>query len=110
MLKLQDLPDDYEPPVVSVRAQGQKKVLIEGPEGVFYGWEDKDGGLHPMALIEPSSDHKKRQEEDRRALKGKAERNANRKAAIQDLRRRRLEGEDMTTEDLNMLADLMLGI
>lgn len=109
MQKIKDLPDDYKAPVSSVRFRGFKKVLIKGPAGVWFGWEAKDGTLHQGALVEPSEGRKKEKEQNALFIEKRRAAIRQKQVSLDDLRRRREAGGQMSSKDLNTLADLLLG-
>lgn len=107
--KIENLPDDYAPPVVSNRFRGHKKVLLRDHRGTWFGWEDKEGNLFAGALIKPSEERVKIKDEFGRKVEQRRSEVRQRKVTLDDLKRRRAAGEQMSAKDLNTLADLLLG-
>ncbi len=96
--------------VTSYVHRSKKTVLMEGKKGVWCGWEGADGRLYPGAVVKPDKAHQAKIDEAKKINVEVRAKHRQKKITLDDIRARREAGEDVTQEDLNALADLLVGI
>lgn len=105
-----DLDADGAFPASSLKLQEHTPVLMEGPKGEYFGYEQEDGTLRPLAVVTPNVEEAARREQRIESVSNRQAEMTSYKATYATLKAKRENGEDLTMADLNVLADLFFKI
>ena len=102
---------DGQAPVASRRfAAGHTAILIDGPNGEYFGYEDSDGNIYPVVLVTPSAAAVTARSAKATEVSVMQAEETARANTLATLKAKRENGDDMTQADINALADLFLGV
>jgi len=97
---------DGEAPISSQRHGNKTMVVLDGPDGEYFGWEDDKGRLFAGSLVTPNAAKTAAVAAGLTELSDQAAIETAHQSAYVTLKAKREAGTDLTMDDLNMLADL----
>jgi len=105
-----DTGTDGDAPVQSKRFANANCVVLDGPNGEYFGWEDDDGNLFAGTILTENTAAAAARTALATELSNKAAEETARLSTFAALKAKREAGTDLDTADLNALADLFLGV
>lgn len=105
-----DLKTDGPYPASSKRFQNFLAVLIQGPKGNYFGYENEQGVLYPLSVVSFNAEASAERDDRNEAFVDKQAALTNYEATYATLRAKREREEPLTMDDLNVLADLFFKI
>jgi hypothetical protein len=97
---------DGEMPVTSKRHAGKSLVVLDGPDGEYFGWEDSNGKLFVGTRLTFDAGAQTVRNDAATAASDFAAKGTTFNANYATLKAKRAAGTALDMDDLNMLADL----
>ena len=97
---------DGDPPVESKRHSDKAMIILDGPDGTYFGWEDADGTLFCGTRLTFDAGAQTVRDDAATAASAAAAKETTFQANLATLRAKRVAGTDLDMDDLNMLAEL----
>jgi len=97
---------DGEAPVQSKQHSNKAMVVLDGPDGTYFGWEDAGGKLICGTRLTFDAGAQALRDDAATAASTAFAKRATFQANLATLKAKRAAGTDLDMDDLNMLADL----
>jgi hypothetical protein len=105
-----DTDTDGDAPLASQRHAGKNPVVLDGPDGTYFGWEDADGSLFVGTRLTFDSAAQAERDAKTTAMADVQARATAREATFATLKAKREGGQQLNMTELNALADIVLGV
>jgi len=95
-----------DPPMESKRHKNKAMVVIDGPDGEYFGWEDSDGRLFVGTLVTLNAAAQTTRDNKATEVSDQAAKHTTYQASYAALKAKRDADTALDLDDLNTLADL----